>query len=69
MIRNVHNCQKVQVAHMEDKMRECCLRWIGHVIGSLPDELFLRRENKMIKGVIRGRVRLEITWKGVVLKN
>lgn len=50
-------------------MRECCLRWIGHVIGSLPDELFLRRENKMIKGVIRGRIRLEITWKGVVLKN
>lgn len=65
MIGNVHNCQKALVAHMEEKMRECCLRWIGHVLGSLPDELFL----KMIRGVTRGRVRLEITMKGGVLKN
>lgn len=66
MIRYVQICQKVQAAHTEDKMRKCCLKWIAQILSRLPDALFLRCQNMMIKGV---KVRHEITWKGVVLQN
>lgn len=67
-IRNDHIHQQVQVAHIEAKMRECCLKWFDHVLHRPPNALVLRCENMMNERVERGRGRPKITSKKVDLK-
>lgn len=43
-LKNDHICQKVQVAHIENKMRNCHLRWFGHVLHRPPDAPVCRCE-------------------------
>lgn len=52
-IINDHIRQKSQVAWTEDKIRERCLRWFGHVLPQ-PKDALVHRYETMEKGVKRG---------------
>lgn len=65
-IRNDRIRQEVQVAHIEDKLREGRLRWLGHVLHRLIDAPVRMCETLVSEGVKRGQSRPKIIWNEVV---
>ena len=68
-VRNKDICSLVGVALTEDKMRENCLRWFGH-IGRRPMDAPVRRVEKIdIEQGKKLRGRPKMTWIEVVKKD
>ncbi|XP_070037224.1 uncharacterized protein [Nicotiana tomentosiformis] len=55
-IKNAHIRLKMQVTHIEDKMREGRLKWFGHVLHRPTDALVRRSETLVNEGVKNGQV-------------
>ena len=65
-IRNEEIRNKLGVCAIEDKMRECRLRWFGHV-QRRPEDAPVRRSDMLDVGeLIRGRGRPLKTWRQVI---
>ena len=68
-IRNEEIRNKLGVCAIEDKMRECRLRWFGHV-QRRPEDAPVRRSDMLDVGeLIRGRGRPLKTWRQVIQKD
>ncbi|XP_070019458.1 uncharacterized protein [Nicotiana sylvestris] len=65
-IRNDDIREKVQVAPIEEKMREARLRWFGHVQRRSPDAPVRRCEQLDVEGTRRGRERPKKYWGEVI---
>ncbi|XP_070001946.1 uncharacterized protein [Nicotiana sylvestris] len=65
-IRNDDIREKVQVALIDDKMREARLIWFGHVQRRSPDAPVRRSEQLVVEGTRRGRGRPKKYWGEVI---
>jgi len=65
-IRNVVIRQRIEVAPLEDKLREAKLRWFGHVKRRSVSALVRRWEAFDLLQCRRGRGRLKTSWNAVI---
>ena len=68
-IRNVWSIKMIEVAPIEEKMRENRLRWFGH-IQRRPTNASVRKSDVIhIEGNARGRGRPKVTWIEIIKKD
>ncbi|KAJ7957392.1 Retrovirus-related Pol polyprotein LINE-1 [Quillaja saponaria] len=68
IIRNEKIRKKVEVAPIEEKMKENRLRWFGHIQCRPIDAIVKKDDLVQVSGVRCGKGRLKLTWGTVIEK-